>query len=210
MILVQTAFRIPVSIVSQVDVWLGELNAPPMMMDLSRSDLIRELILWALPQKPMINEQSVTQNVAADQIQVAVRMPQDLLKQVDQYLSEINKDRKIYKFTRADFVRYVLSWSLIERPEWEAGKPLPARDRSIETSIFGFEHMASPSTKKRQYFGVVLKVPLGIYPAGARFDFAIIDFTTSVLELYRKRCDEEPRCIARLRLAVSLVLKESA
>lgn len=207
---VQAGFRFPVPFIAKLDQWMNELNAPPMCMDLSRSDMIREVLEWALPLRPPIEDQFASQTEWRDLLQVAVRLPREMVHRIDEYLLQANKTRDLHKFNRTDFVRCVMTWALVERPEWENGKIVAARDRAVEHSIFQCARTTVASSYKRLYFDVVLKMPVGNFPAGERFDFATIDFSSSMLRIYRQRNDAEPRCVARLRLAVSSVLKENS
>lgn len=208
--LIQTAFRLPASIVGKLDHWVNELNALSVSSNLSKSDVIREVLLWSLPQRPPIDEQFVNRTLWPDLVQIAIRIPSELMDQLDLRLKEINTGRTKRKFNRTDLIRTLLAWSISERPEWQDGKFLTTRDRAIESSIFQFDRCLTRTPRERCYVDVKLSVPVAHYPPGERFDFAVIDFSASVLKLYQRHNDAVPGCVARLRMVVTSILKESA
>lgn len=51
-------------------------------------------------------------------VQINLRVPPELLEELDQWLEDINKTRRYPKLTRTDVIRSLLDWGVKERPEW--------------------------------------------------------------------------------------------
>lgn len=72
----------------------------------------------------------------------------------------------------------------------------------MERELFDWEGWDQQDTMDFTFYNVTLKVPVGPFPAGEKFDSALIAFNTGVLKLYRHADDETPAAQFKLRLTV--------
>jgi len=69
-----------------------------------------------------------------DTVQINLRLPPDMLRQLDERIAEMNEGRRFNKVTRTGLVLALLDRDLRERPSWEEliSPPAPAAERRVE------------------------------------------------------------------------------
>jgi hypothetical protein len=73
---------------------------------------------------------------------------------------------------------------------------------SIETQVFTWSDWQQDDTTTFGFYDVVLVVPVGPYPAGAKFAFASWNGENSTLGLYEKFLQSKPSYVGKLKVTV--------
>ena len=54
-----------------------------------------------------------------DLVPFTFRIPRRLVADLDRWVEELNRAQRWPKVTRSDLIRGLLSWAVVQRPDWE-------------------------------------------------------------------------------------------